>query len=348
MLLCWVMKLINLRFLLTRSKNIICKIVKTSWTTFVVQLVLFVIFFVVHTPIISQTFERDTSYTVSSAFAKSIKKFPGIQIAKSQHVSRVIKRTDIKYKSLGYRELTLDIYSKELLNPLPMVVMVHGGGWLSGDKVNLEAMGFELAEKGYVVASVEYRLSPEAQYPAGVRDVKDAISWLRDHATDFQIDTSRVAILGTSAGGQVATLAGYSHGLTYLDGELAYVKSSSKVQAVINLDGVLAFRHPISQEGKVAGLWLGGTYEEAKANWEQASPINHVSADDPPTLFIHSQYPRFHAGREEVIQQLTSYGIYSEVKGFDDCPHTFWLFDPWFEPTTQYIVSFLERVFGKE
>jgi acetyl esterase/lipase len=120
------------------------------------------------------------------------------------------------------------------------------------------------------------------------------------------------------------------------------------VQAIIDIDGILAFHHPESAEGKVAAEWLGGTYEEKPGVWQDASALTHVSKNTPPCLFINSSNPRFHAGRDDMIKKLNDFGIYSEVHTFPDTPHPFWFFHPWFDPTVKYIVDFLDKVFKKE
>ncbi len=293
-----------------------------------------------------QNYAKDTSYTVAGSYKKYIKEFPFIKLVKPVPNEDIEEIQDLTYKSLDKRALHLDVISnKKVTENAPAVIMIHGGGWISGDKSHMMPMAFQLAKNGYVAVPVEYRLSPEAKYPAAINDIRDAVIWIKEHAEEYKIDTSKIALLGSSAGGQLASLVGMASNSIYSNKSGSKVHPSSAVQAIINMDGVLAFHHPVSKEGRVAGLWLGGNYEEAKENWEEASAINHVDKMDPPTLFIHSQYPRFHAGRDEVVNMLSKYGIYSEVQGFENCPHTFWLFDPWFQPTINYTLDFLNRVF---
>jgi pectinesterase len=92
-------------------------------------------------------------------------------------------------------------------------------------------------------------------------------------------------------------------------------------------------------------LWLGGTYDQKPEAWLEASALTHVGAHTPPLLFINSALPRFHAGRDDMIKVLDSLKIYSEVHTIPDTPHPFWLFHPWFEPTVNYVVAFLNKVF---
>jgi acetyl esterase/lipase len=137
----------------------------------------------------------------------------------------VVGFTDLTYQSLaGFRPLTLDLYRPGSTSPArPLVIYVHGGGWQSGHTrhsgafENWPAVLASIAERGYVVASLEYRLSSEARFPAAIQDVKAAIRWLRVHASDYGIDPRRAVIWGGSAGGQLAALAGTTCGVAALE-----------------------------------------------------------------------------------------------------------------------------------
>ena len=289
-------------------------------------------------------FTLDTSYTVYSAYQKEIKKFPFIKIVKPQEFNNVIESKEIIYKEIGERKLHLDAFLNTSEGMNPAVILLHGGGWKSGNKSHMEPLAKSIASKGYSCFSIEYRLSPEAKFPAGIIDVKNAIQFIKDNAVQFKIDTSKVAILGCSSGGQMAALVGATNNNSKFQNLNENYKSSSTVQAVINLDGILAFKHPESKEGEVAGLWLGGTYEEVPEKWEEASALFHTNQYSPPILFINSQFERFHAGRDDMIQLLNLYGIYNQVETIENSPHTFWLFHPWYNKTVEYIVEFLNKI----
>jgi acetyl esterase/lipase len=278
----------------------------------------------------------DTSYTVQSTFAKDRKKFPFIQIAKVYKDKNVIEEQEIVYKEIGSRALHLNVFYKKSKQLNPAVVLVHGGGWKSGNKSQMESLGNGMATKGYSCFAVEYRLSPEAQYPAAVLDIKEAIQFIRMNALKYNVDGTKIAVLGCSSGGQLAALIGTTNST-----------SASSVQAIIDMDGILAFKHPESQEGKVANLWLGGDYESIPEIWKEASALTHVDQNTPPILFINSDMPRFHAGRTDMIEILNKYNIYNEVKTIPNAPHSFWFFDPWFATTVDYSVQFLNRIFNK-
>ncbi|WBL41887.1 pectinesterase family protein [Algoriphagus halophytocola] len=291
-------------------------------------------------------YQKEGSYNLEDAWKKDVRNFPQIKPVEIKSSESVTESKGHVYKNLGSRELKLDVFSPIRAETLrPAIVMIHGGGWKSGDKELQIPMAIALAEKGYVTAVVEYRLSPEAQYPAAIHDVKEAVRWLKVHANEFGIDTSQVAISGSSAGGQIAALVGMTNTAAY-EGN-SELNASSEVKAIVDMDGVLAFRHPESAEGQVASEWLGGTYAQKPEVWDAASPLYLKSPAYKPILFIQSQYPRFHAGRDELIALLNEKGIYSEVHTFPESPHPFWLYDVWFEKTLAHIDDFLLKILQK-
>lgn len=271
---------------------------------------------------------KDTSFTITSEFKKQLKKYPHIKIVKPESNPLVLKQKDIVYADEN-RPLHLDAYLFKSNTKRPAVIMLHGGGWKSGDKSMLEPFAEKITSNGYQCFAIEYRLSDEAQYPAGIDDVLKAISFIKNNAERFNVDTSKIAILGQSSGAQMASLIG--------------TKYNTEVNAIINIDGVLAFHHPESTEGKYASLWLGGTYQEIPEIWNDASALFHTNEKTPPILFLNSQHDRFHAGRNDMIEILNKHKIYSRVETIPDSPHTFWLFEPWFDKTVQYTLDFLNE-----
>lgn len=287
---------------------------------------------------------RDTSYTLRSAYAKYKRDYPFIHPVEYNATSRSICQRDVCYHSVNGRPLSLDIFStgNSSEHPKPAVVLVHGGGWSSGDRSLMYPLADYLARHGYVGVPVEYRLSPEATYPAAVDDLKNAITWILKNGRNHDIDTNRVAILGCSAGAQLAGLVGFTYGTDETRNEIA---------AIINIDGVMDFtseearryEDDPTRDTTAAGRWFGGRYARKPALWKEASPVYYVNESSPPILFINSSQPRFHAGRDEVIEKLDTFSIYSEVRTLDDAPHCFWLFDPWFEKTGTLVAQFLDK-----
>jgi len=291
--------------------------------------------------------QKDTSFTLNATFIKEQIKRPYISIASPKSNSELIIKNDIVFRTINDRALFLDIYSpKNTYKLKPAVLLIFGGGWRSGDKTQNKAMSIELANRGYVAVSAEYRLSGEAQYPAAVYDLKAAIKWMKINAKDNGIDSSKITTLGVSAGGQLAALIGTTNNNPYFEDTIGVgqLSVSSNVQSIIDIDGILAFHHPESAEGNVASQWLGGTFEQRPDRWKEASALEHVSKQSVPVLFINSSNTRFHAGRNDMIKKLDSLHIYSEVHTLDDTPHPFWFFNPWFNPMMDFVDEFLKKV----
>lgn len=272
----------------------------------------------------------DFNYNTSTEYQKNIKKYPKIQVVSLKKEPSVLEIKNVIYFESKKKKLILDVFQNLSKRKKPAIIFIHGGGWKSGDKSIAAPLAQSISKKGFTCFSIEYSLSNEAQYPKSIEEVLIAIDFVKKEYIKYNIDTLKIGIVGCSSGGQMASLVG--------------TKYSKKVQAVINLDGILAFHHPQSKEGKLASEWLGGTYEEKPLVWEDASPLNHVSKFTPPFLFINSQFDRFHAGRDDMIVKLNSYKIYSEIQTIIDSPHSFWLFEPWFEEINTYIVQFFKKI----
>jgi len=290
---------------------------------------------------------RDTSFAIYGTYIKERKTRPYIQIARPEQSKTIAVKNDVVFRSIGERQLILDVfYPKKTKKLKPAVLLIFGGGWRSGDKTHNHAMATALANSGYVAVSPEYRLSMEAPYPAAVYDLKAAVKWLKTNYKSYGVDTNKIAVLGCSAGGQLAALLGTTNNNSHFEDTFGGYKTSSTVHAVIDIDGTLAFHHPESVEGSAAAYWFGGTYAEKPALWIEAAPLEHAGANTVPFLFVNSSIPRFHAGRTDFIQKLDHFHIYSEVHTLDDTPHPFWFFHPWFEPMMGFITDFLHQRFS--
>jgi acetyl esterase/lipase len=297
---------------------------------------------------------RDTSYTPYQVWQQNIKKFPGARIAYPHLPDGVKAYENLVYATLhntpyGERELHLDLFKPDKPGSYPVLVMIHGGGWRSGNKSMQVPMAQRIAGQGFVTAAVEYQLSLEAQYPAAVYNIKAAIRWLKENADRFGIDTSKVAISGCSAGGQLAALVGMTNGISKFEGNQGLTACSSHVNAVIDIDGVVDFLAPSSlnlvRKPNSADIsWFGGSFTEKPEIWKEASAIFYINPKSVPVLFINSGFSRFHSGQDEMIGMMKEYYIYTEVHKFDIQLHPFWLLHPWMEPTTDYITDFMKRI----
>lgn len=177
---------------------------------------------------------------------------------------------------------TMDVYFPEAGGPWPALVYIHGGAWMHGDKAEAGMFARLMAAQGYLVVSVNYRLHPAAQFPAMIQDVKCAIRSLRANAAQYNLDPNRLGAVGVSAGGHLAALLGTTDVSTGWDvGE--YLDRSSRVQAVVAMAGVMDLSRNFPNADIEAMKRVGfGEY-----NVVEASPLSHVTPDDPPFLLIH-------------------------------------------------------------
>lgn len=307
---------------------------------------------------------RDTSFNIAATYQKAKKHHPFITLAEPRLPEGVTAYEDLTYTTLhetpyGERPLHLNIYRPADKKRYPALLLVHGGGWNSGDKSLQIPLAQEIASHGYVTIPVEYRLRPEATYPAALHDLKTAVRWVRANAKRYGIDADHIAISGCSAGGQLATLMGITNGSKRHEGNGEWQQYSSDIQAVINIDGCSTFisARNIEENNEQArknnsisltAQWLGGLYDDAKENWTEASPVAWVTDHSAPVCFINSLLGRYRDGKEELISKLTDKGIYHESHQLMANMHTFWFFHPWFYPTTNYMVGFMDTVFKPE
>ena len=196
---------------------------------------------------------------------------------------------DIEYVKGGSKAQALDVFAPEKADgALPLIVWIHGGAWSGGDK----RLGMALAEttRGYVVASINYRLSGEAKWPAQIFDCKAAVRFLRANAKTYNIDPDRIGVWGSSAGGHLVAMLGTSGDVKELEGDLGNPGVSSRVQAVCDFCGPTDFtvvdKFPNGAVGPVTQL-IGGPIAENLEKTKTANPITYVTKDDPPFLIMH-------------------------------------------------------------
>lgn len=243
---------------------------------------------------------------------------------------------DLEYARVGAVSLRLDLYLPlhKGETRLPVVVWIHGGGWRGGDKAGTRAP--EVLGEGYAVASINYRLSHQATFPAQIHDCKAAIRWLRAHADEFGLDPERIGVWGSSAGGHLAALLGTSGGVPELEGEVGgNLDRSSRVQAVCDFFGpadLLAILEPGAWPSHGSptspeSLLLGGPVAERVELARLASPVTHASPDDPPFLLVHGdrdpmvpldQSERLHRALTAAGVDSTLYVVRGAGHGFRD------------------------------
>ncbi len=222
---------------------------------------------------------------------------------------------------LGYRPLHLDLHLPEADGPSPVVLWVHGGGWQSGSRLELPAsiapfdFHGRLLSRGYAIADVDYRLAFEAQYPAQFADVQAAIRWLRHHADRLNLDPTRFATLGESAGGHLAAMAGLLG-----DGDTA-------IQAVVNWYGVAdltVFGNP-ENPTTLPAMLLGGPIGERLDFARSSSPLYRVHPASPPFLNMHGTADLLVPFEQSVrlTEALRAQGVRCDLYQVEDADHCF-------------------------
>jgi len=215
-------------------------------------------------------------------------------------VANVAIQRDLVYKRINGAVLTLDLYCPEKVSgPLPVIVWIHSGGWSRGRKERCPAV--TLVQDGYAVASIDYRLTTTAPFPAQIEDCKAAVRWLRANASTYHLDPDHIGVWGHSAGGHLAALLGTSGGVRELEGTGDNMSYSSRVQAVCVVSGpgdlLQLYRAATGPSGTEMNpkvkpaleALIGVPVEENKTKAMAASPITYVSKDDPPFLIIHGE-----------------------------------------------------------
>jgi acetyl esterase/lipase len=211
--------------------------------------------------------------------------------------ARIVK--DIEYvpgSKDPFQNLDIYIPKKPKGSPIPLVIWIHGGAWVAGDKNHPPAQ--LILDRGYAVASINYRLSNRVAYPAQIFDCKAAIRFLRAHAAEYNLDSGHFGLWGHSAGGHLVALLGTSCGVKSLEGDLGNNDSSSDVQAVVDWAGPsdlatiaeqasancrIDFKSPSNPVALLMGT------HQSRADYLAASPVSYVRKSNPPFLVLHAQ-----------------------------------------------------------
>jgi acetyl esterase/lipase len=193
---------------------------------------------------------------------------------------------DVTYCAMDGMPQTFDVYYPDSGGPWPVLFYIHGGSWVEGDKADGAGWG-GMAAQGYLVVSTNYRLATYAvKFPAMIQDVKCAVRYLRAHAVEYNIDPGRIGAIGASAGGHLAALLGTSDQAAGWEvGE--YLDQSSRVQAVITMAGPSDFDLDFPGLNSSIYYAFGDLAGQGAPAMTDASPVAHVTPDDPPFLILH-------------------------------------------------------------
>ena len=259
---------------------------------------------------------------------------------------------DISYVSGGHERQKLDLYIPKGRGPFPLLVWVHGGAWRAGSKER--PRGLEWLDRGVALASLNYRLSHQATFPAQIEDCKSAIRWLRAHAEKYELDSDRVIAWGASAGGHLVALLGVTGDIRSFDvgGNL---DQSSSVTAVIDEYGPTDFLQMDAMDGQIGRIHhnaedspesqlIGGPIQEHPERVKSANPITYVTEKDAPFLIIHGDEDPLVAHGQSVIllEALNHAGVLASFYTVKGGKHG------WFKDlqVSQRIEGFLVEHFG--
>lgn len=210
------------------------------------------------------------------------------------HAAPVERTNDIEYARVAGEPLLLDLYRPEGSARAPLIVYVHGGAWERGTKAQMPLTA--LAERGFAIASVEFRPASRAPFPGQVHDLKAAVRFLRASADRLGYDAARIGIAGASSGAHLAALVGTTNGHRELEGATGeHLGVSSAVHAIVayfpatNLTTILAQSTPFALNIRTPAVTslLGAAPDAAPDIAQLASPVFHVDAGDPPLLLLH-------------------------------------------------------------
>jgi acetyl esterase/lipase len=255
------------------------------------------------------------SFLVLSSFA----------LAQPQPAVGMKVHRDLEYVKDGHERNKLDLYLPEKADgPLPVIVWVHGGGWQAGSKDNPPALPF--VARGYAVASINYRLSQHAPFPAQIEDCKAAIRWLRANAGMYHLDSAHFGVWGSSAGGHLVALLGTTGGVKELEGKGGNLDQSSRVQAVVDFYGPTDLTQmggthdrPDSPEAKL----IGGPVQENKDKAAKANPISYATRNAAPFLILHGDKDNTvpYNQSELLVEALKKAGVEVTLKKVEGAGH---------------------------
>lgn len=269
-----------------------------------------------------------------------------INAMRNNPLRNVTVKKNLIYASIDDLDLKLDLYvPKNAQTPMPLVVWIHGGGWSKGSKANCPAI--PMLKDGFAIASINYRLTDVAVFPAQIHDCKAAIRYLRANAGAYGIDPNSIGVWGASAGGHLAALLGTTNGNEELEGTIGkHTPASSDVQAVCDWFGpsdlLLASgtRHQFKDGNPVDAL-LGGKKQGWMQLAELASPVTHVTKDAPPFLIMHGDQDTVVGLRQSQLlyDRLKAAGADAKLIVIKGAGHGFGRSDKAAEP----VITFFQR-----
>jgi len=233
---------------------------------------------------------------------------------------------DVEYKNVNGISLQIDFYRpKNIVEALPLLVFIHGGSWKSGKRSDYLVYLVSFAEKGYMTATVSYRLLRDSLYPAAVEDVADAADWLFRNGEKYGYDPGRIALIGGSAGAHLAMLAGYGRGSNSLDCESPNdTTGEHRIKALVDIYGPVDLTTEYARNQRLVIGFIGHSYDEKPELYREASPISYLNSSCPPTLILHGTSDTLVpvSQSDTLKSRLDALGVPCEYYRFPLWPHT--------------------------
>ena len=226
-------------------------------------------------------------------------------------------QTDVVYGVADGQDLKLDVYPCATPAPHAACLLIHGGGWAAGSKSGEANTGLNLARNGVVAFAVEYRFAPKYPWPAQILDCARAARWVRAHAADYGVDTSRLGAMGGSAGGHLSLMLGVIKPDDYQSPDDPNRALSAKVSCVVDLFGPTDMRggQMSAQAAHILSAFIGATAAEAPDKYADASPITHATKDASPVLFVHGDADTLVPLQQSEVMKakLDEFGVENEL-----------------------------------
>lgn len=250
-------------------------------------------------------------------------------LAPASGAEEVIFEKDIEYANPDGQHLQLNLARPaQIEGRAPAILCIHGGGFRAGKREGWDERCRKLAERGYVAATVTYRLAPKYQFPAAIYDVKAAVRWLRANADKYRIDPERIGVVGDSAGGHLVQFLGVTGGVAQFEGDGGNPEFSSRVNCVVNYYGPSDLTRSYGKSvdaAEVLPLWLGGDATQERRRHILASPLYWVTPEAAPTLLLHGTEDKYVAFEqaEWIHDRLKAAEVEVEILKLDGAGHGF-------------------------
>jgi acetyl esterase/lipase len=245
----------------------------------------------------------------------------------------------VPYRTVDGQILACDLYVPPGNGPFPVVLFVHGGGWIAGNRKQLRRQAAFLATRGYFGMAIDYRLAPAYPSPASFQDAQAAVAWLRDHASQYHLDSNHIAAVGSSAGGNLSAMLGATSG--------PHSSPATAVEAVVSFNGIydLNTMPPSGMVTKFIGTPCSAALERCK----KASPISYVESGLPPFLILHGTADQTapYTQATSMVAALQAADDSATLFTADGAPHTFWAQPRWMSPSFDAMYRFLAKTIGQ-